>query len=271
MLGVGVLRRGEDVARRAALDDLAIVHDADPVGHLAHDAEIVGDQQHGHVELGLELEQQVEDLRLDGHVERRGRLVGDEQVGLVGERHGDHHPLPLAAGELMRIGVEAALGVVDADLVEQVEHARSRAALSDRPRWIFSTSPICCSMVCSGLSEVIGSWKIMEIWLPRTWRSAVERQRQQVLALEADDAGRMRRRGVGEEPQDRERRHRLARARLADERHGLGLADVEGDMLHGMDDVASAAAEIDGEVFDATRVSSSGSLALGFFLAIDRP
>ena len=87
----------------------------------------MGDEQHGHVEFGLELEQQIEDLRLDGDVERRGRLVGDEQVGLVGERHGDHHPLPLAARELVRIAVEPPFGIVDADLVEQIEHPRSRA------------------------------------------------------------------------------------------------------------------------------------------------
>ena len=129
VLGVRVLRRGEDVGRRAALDDLAVIHDAHPVGHLAHDAEIVGDEQHRHVELGLELGEQLEDLRLDGDVERSGRLVGDEQVGLVGERHGDHHPLTLAAGELMRIAVEPALGIVDADLIEQIEDARARGAV----------------------------------------------------------------------------------------------------------------------------------------------
>ncbi len=126
MLGIGMLRRGEDISGRAPLDDLPASHDAYPVGHLPHDAEIVGDQQHGHVELGLELEQKVEDLRLNGHVERRGRLVGDQEIGLVGKRHGDHHPLPLPARKLMRIGLEAALGVVDADLVEEVEHARAR-------------------------------------------------------------------------------------------------------------------------------------------------
>ena len=133
MLGVGVLRRGEDLARRAALDDLAVIHDADPVGHLAHDAEIVGDQQHRHVELVLELEQQVEDLRLDGDVERGGRLVGDQQVGLVGERHGDHHPLPLAARELVRIGLEPALRDRRCRPSSSRSSTRSRAARSDMP------------------------------------------------------------------------------------------------------------------------------------------
>ena len=50
---------------------------------------------------------QVEDLALDGDVERGGRLVGDQQVGLAGERHGDGDALALAAGELVRIGVDA--------------------------------------------------------------------------------------------------------------------------------------------------------------------
>ena len=70
--------------------------------------------------------QQLEDLRLDGDVERGGRLVGDQQVGLVGERHGDHHALALAARELMREGAEPLLGLADADLVQQLEHARAR-------------------------------------------------------------------------------------------------------------------------------------------------
>ena len=129
MLGVGMLRRGEDIVRRATLDDLAIGHHAHPVRHLAHDAEIVGDEQHRHVEFRFELEQQVEDLRLDGHVERGGGLIGDQQVRLVGERHGDHHPLPLAARKLMRIRVEAAFRVLDTDLVDEIEHARLRCAV----------------------------------------------------------------------------------------------------------------------------------------------
>ena len=54
--------------------------------------------------------QELEDLRLDGDVERGGRLVGDQQVGIVGERHGDHHALALAAGKLMRKAVEPRSG-----------------------------------------------------------------------------------------------------------------------------------------------------------------
>ncbi|MGY4353757.1 hypothetical protein ACVW0J_000250 [Bradyrhizobium sp. i1.7.7] len=36
--------------------------------------------------------------------------------------------------------------------------------------WSWMISPICASIVCNGLSEVIGSWKMMEISLPRISR-----------------------------------------------------------------------------------------------------
>ena len=51
----------------------------------------------------LQILQQVDDLRLDRHVERRDRLVADDQVGLGSERAGDADALALAAGELVRI------------------------------------------------------------------------------------------------------------------------------------------------------------------------
>ena len=75
------------------------------------------------------LGEQLEDLGLDGHVERGGRLVGDQDVGVAGERHGDHHPLALAAGELVRVAVDAALRLGDADEAQQLEDARAGLGL----------------------------------------------------------------------------------------------------------------------------------------------
>jgi hypothetical protein len=50
-LRVGMLRRGEDSARRPLLDDLRPASRR-RVGDAPHDAEIVGDEQHRHAELG---------------------------------------------------------------------------------------------------------------------------------------------------------------------------------------------------------------------------
>ena len=79
-LRVGMARRAQQLDPRALLDDAARVHDGDPVGHLVDDAEVVGDEQHGRAGLGGEVAQQLQDLRADGGIERRGRLVGDQQA-----------------------------------------------------------------------------------------------------------------------------------------------------------------------------------------------
>ena len=121
--GVGVLGGGEDRPGRAGLDDLAGLHHRDAVGDAADDAEVVGDEEHPHALGLLDVGEERQDLRLDGDVERGGRLVGDQHVGAVGERHRDHHPLALAAGELVRVGAEPRLGVADADLGQELEDA----------------------------------------------------------------------------------------------------------------------------------------------------
>ena len=121
-----MLRRGEDLLDRPLLDDLAAVHHADDVGDAADDAEIVGDEQHAHAEPGADFGQQRQDLGLHRDVERGGRLVRDQQIRLVGERHRDHDALALAAGQLMRIALQPGFGIGNADLRQQFERARPR-------------------------------------------------------------------------------------------------------------------------------------------------
>ena len=121
-----MLRRGENVTHGAALDDATRVHDDDVVAHLRNDAEVVRDQQDRHPHPLAQLHQQLEDLRLDRHVERGRRLVGDDQLRVACERHRDHHALPHAARELMRVVVEPPSGLRDADELEHLERTRPR-------------------------------------------------------------------------------------------------------------------------------------------------
>ncbi len=90
---VGVPHRIEEVAGAGALDDLAGVHDHYPVRAGSDDAHVVGDEQDGHVKALAQLVDEVEDLGLDGDVQGRRWLVGDQQFGLAGQGHGDHHAL----------------------------------------------------------------------------------------------------------------------------------------------------------------------------------
>ncbi len=71
----------EDLLHVALLDDVAAVHHDHLVGDVGDHAHVVGDDEHGGVELVAGETQQVEDFGLHGHVERGGRLVGQNQPG----------------------------------------------------------------------------------------------------------------------------------------------------------------------------------------------
>ena len=92
----GVWMPGATEERTGAglLDDLAGVHHHHPVGPASDHAHVMGDQQDGHPQALFQVVEQRQDLILDRHVERRGGLVGDEQLRLAGERDADHHALP---------------------------------------------------------------------------------------------------------------------------------------------------------------------------------
>ena len=98
-----MLRIREQRVDRRFFDDAAGVHDGDAVGHLGDDAEVVGDEEQREPQPLLQVAQQVENLRLDRHVERRRRLVGDEERRPARERQGDQRALAQAARELVRI------------------------------------------------------------------------------------------------------------------------------------------------------------------------
>ena len=114
--------------------------------------------------------QGVQDLRLHGDVERGGRLVGDDDLGIVDHRHRDHHALPHATGEFVRILLGPPVRLRDADDVQHLEHPCRGDLLghlvvcAGRPR------PAASRSVYTGFSDVIGSWKIIAMPLPRIRR-----------------------------------------------------------------------------------------------------
>ncbi len=109
-----------------------------------------------------------QDLRLDGHVERRRRLVGDEQLRVAGERCGDDDALALAAGELVRIGARAAAPAPGCRPPSGARAPAPAPAARPRRRWKRMVSQSWLSIVKSGLRLVIGSWKIAPMSRPGT-------------------------------------------------------------------------------------------------------
>ena len=88
---------------RPLLHRVAEIHDEHVVRDVPHDAEVVRDEEVGEPELLLQVGQQVQHLGLDRDVERRDRLVGDEQLRRQHQGAGDGDALALAAGEHVRV------------------------------------------------------------------------------------------------------------------------------------------------------------------------
>ena len=109
-LRVGMLRRLHHVAAGAHLDHPAEVHHGNPLAKVGDHADVVGDQNEGLPRLLLERLHQVEDLRLDRHVERGDRLVGNDQLRVERECARDPDSLPLPAAQLVREAVEEGFG-----------------------------------------------------------------------------------------------------------------------------------------------------------------
>ncbi len=83
----------------------------------------MGDEQQCQTHLVAQVFEQVQYLRLNRDVQRRDRLVGQDQLWLGHDRPGDADALPLAAGELVRVAV-VVLGV-EPDHFHDLAHATS--------------------------------------------------------------------------------------------------------------------------------------------------
>jgi hypothetical protein len=105
---------------RAYLDDIAQVHHGDAVRDVPDDRQVVRDEDVGKAELLLQVLHQIDDLRLNRHVERTDRLVGDDdlRVGCKGPRDAD--PLPLPSREL--VGIALDVFGRQSNLLHQPEH-----------------------------------------------------------------------------------------------------------------------------------------------------
>ena len=65
--------------RRALFHAIALVHHEHAVGHFRHYAHVVRDEHHRHVQFLLQRADQLQDFRLDGHVQRGSRLIRNQQ------------------------------------------------------------------------------------------------------------------------------------------------------------------------------------------------
>ena len=170
---------------------------------------------------------QVEHQRLHGDVERGRRLVADQQGGVVGERDGEDHPLALAAGELVRVGAGRSRRVGQADLAEQLDGGRLRAARrgSGAVPWISIASATCSP---TRIVRVQRGHRLLEHHRdvapahPRT--AAARRRRRRSRSTPASRTEPVAVQALGQQAHERQRGQRLARPGLADQPDPLAAA-----------------------------------------------
>ena len=79
LLSIRVPGLGLQGSRRAALDDLSVVHDRDTVGEAEHQREVMGDENHAEAFVSLERSNPAQDVTLHDDIEGRRGLVRYQQ------------------------------------------------------------------------------------------------------------------------------------------------------------------------------------------------
>ena len=239
-------RAAEQIRSGRRLHNLPGIHHGQAVGDVADDAEIVRDEQHGHAEALLEVEEQFKNLRLNGHVERGRRLVGDEQLRLGSESHRDHDALLHPAGELVRIIFEPRFRRGNADQFQQaddfgvvgllgaVELERFLDLIADAEDRIQRRARVLKNIADHAAAN-----------LPQLGLVHL----QHVAAVQENLAAHVTRRRRRHEPRDGERGHAFAATALAHEADGLARINGEGHAVHGAQRLILRA-ELQLEVFD---------------------
>ena len=237
------------------------VHDDDVVRRLGDDAHVVRDDDHRHVVLVPEVVEQVEHRRLDGHVERGRRLVGDQELRVAGERDRDHHALAHPAREAVRVVVEPLGRARDPHLLEQLDRLLPRLRL----RHVVVAPDRLGDLRPDRQRRVQRGHRILEDHRDLAAAHVLELllgELREVLPVEHDRAGDDLRRRLRDQAHDRERGHGLPAAGLADDAERLAALDREADAVDRAHD-ALAGEEVRPQVVDleqrhATSPSSSG-------------
>ena len=95
--GAIVLGVVDDLASRPLLHDDTAVHEDEVIGHIAGEAHLMGDNDHGHV-LGRQIADDLQHLAGQLRIQRARGLVEEQHVRVHGHGPGDGHTLLLTAG-----------------------------------------------------------------------------------------------------------------------------------------------------------------------------
>jgi hypothetical protein len=202
-----------DVGRRAGLHDPAAIHHRDPGRQRHRLLLVVGDDDEGDADLVLDVHQLELGLLAQLLVERRQRLVQQQQLRLLRQRPGQGDALALAAGQLVRLARAEAL-----QLHQLQELGHPVAPLGRGHRFVLQ--PVADVLLHAHVGEQgIGLEHHVD-------RPLIGRRPGDVLAVDQDPPG-TRRLEAGEHAQERG----LAAAGAAEQAEQLLAVDLEIDAV----------------------------------------
>ena len=234
-LSVGVQRLVKQGWRRRGFHHFAQVHDDDPPGGLRDQAEVVGDQKDGRLQPILQSGHEVHDLSLDGHVQSGRGLVGDEDLRIAGQRHGDHDALAHPAAQVVGVVRHPSLGRGDSHELQQLDAPAPDVA------------PLHALVEPDGLADLAADRKHRierghgflenhgDVAAPDLAHLRA-RDLQQVLPLETNLSPDDLPGGIVDQAHDGERGHAFAATALADQSDRLPVPDGEADVVDRLGD-----------------------------------
>ena len=110
-LCVGLLWVVHDLVEGARLHHLALPEHDYLVGDVRNRFPVVADEEHRHSALTLQIAQQIEDFERHRMVKGRRGLVANQQLGVHGHCHGDHHALALPPRQLVGVLLHRGFGL----------------------------------------------------------------------------------------------------------------------------------------------------------------
>ena len=222
------------------------VQHADALHMARHQRQVVADEDHGHALLSHQFLQQVQHLRLYGAVQRRGGLVGNQHLGLAGQRAGQHDALALAARKLVRVVTPTFACMLDADALQPADGLFPRR-LRRKPA---VQAQGFCHCITHTLQRVKGGHGLLKNHADTgTSNTAPCRfaHAQQFLSVEPDAA--VRRRIARQQTHHGQHGQGFAAARLANQPQRLTALQGEVELLYGLGHPAGGA-DLYREVFD---------------------
>ncbi len=214
----------------------------------------MGDENNRHAELALQFAQQQQDLDLHGGIERRGRLVRQQNLRLAGQRQRDHRALAHAAGHLVRKGVEPALGRGNPHHFQHFQRARHRLRLA----LALVTHHGFRDLLADGVNRIERQRRLLE-----DHRHGLAAKCRQFLVIERQhiapqhlDASRDLRALLRQQPHQRAQGDALAGTGLAEQAEHLALTEDKAEIVDGMHGALAGEANV--EIADFDQIAHAG-------------